>query len=880
MRQKLPDGYEYDSSIPHPVTFRSSDGNVLEITILASNVVRVKHQTGGSSNKCHSNNNEDDSAPLRKAEQSTYSMPSFKVKRLRQQEQSDRIQVETPQLRIEVELPNLRLVWYDKESNDPHKPFAEDLARRAYAYNNGGEEIWHYRKRYLDDAYFGLGERTGPMDLAGRRFRLERLDSMGYDAETQDPLYKFCPFYVTLSSTTKRAHGIYYQNFSTTTVDLGQELDAMWGPYTSYHAESGPLDYVMIYGPSVSSVVRSFGILTGAQRHLPPRFAFGYLASSMGYAEADNAQAQLEQFAKLCRKHDIPCDGMHLSSGYTVTADGDRCVFTWNTQRFPDPEKLAARLKAAGIHIFANVKPWLLHKSHPDYEQLKKAKGVVWDDENDKPSTVWQWRAGRYTMGEASYIDFTSKAGYAYWQEQLRTQLVDKGFLPWLDNNEFAMLDDQHTYACEVPADKYDDLVGLFPVMPEERTCARQVGTSMQTLLMAQASYQVLRAAKPIERPFLITRSSVPFCQQLVTQTWSGDNYTDWKTIRFNIAMGVGASLCAVPSGYGHDVGGFSGPRPDPEMFVRWVQQGIFWSRFCIHSFNTDDTITEPWMYPEVLPTIREAIHLRYKLIPYLYSLHVIYAYRNHEPLIRPVFYNHQDDPKTYTQQFEFMVGPDVLVAPIAHPGETKRFVYLPGQEQQQIGWYHYQSGQYFTGGQTVTVESSLTDAASPVFIRAGSMICFGQVMNNVHQTPDNERRVQIFPERWQQQKTNSNSDNSDDDDHKQQPIVRRTFTMIEDDGKTLYHEQEGKAYAEVRVWMEADAETIKVGLEILNDGYFPDYDTVWVTCPIASETRRLVFIDPQFNAAINLQECPRIVDDTTMHCYYGIPLHFNKKQN
>ena len=274
----------------------------------------------------------------------------------------------------------------------------------------------------------------------------------------------------------------------------------------------------------------------------------------MGYAEADDAQAQIEKFAKLCKKHNIPCDGMHLSSGYTVTESGDRCVFTWNSKRFPDPDKMTAKLNAAGIQLFANIKPWLLHNSHPDFDSVKAAKGFVWDDEEDKPSTVWQWRAGRYTMGEASYIDFTSKAGYQYWKTKLKTQLVDKGILPWLDNNEFPMLDDQHTYACEVEHD-YQDNLDLFPAV-QGRTSAREAGTPLQTLLMAQASYEVLREATPTLRPFLITRSSVPFCQQLINQTWSGDNDTNWKTIKYNVAMGVGAALCSVPYGYGHDVGG------------------------------------------------------------------------------------------------------------------------------------------------------------------------------------------------------------------------------------------------------------------------------------------------------------------------------------
>lgn len=197
-------------------------------------------------------------------------------------------------------------------------------------------------------------------------------------------------------------------------------------------------------------------------------------------------------------------------------------------------------------------------------------------------------------MGEASYIDFTSNAGYAYWQSKLKSELVDIGYDIWLDNNEFTMLDDSHTYACQVPPEKFD--MPFYEPHDEGDKPCKTVGTPLQTLLMVQASYDVLRDALPDQRPFLITRSSVPFCQQLVNQTWSGDNYTEWKTIRYNVAMGVGSALCAMPTGYGHDVGGFAGPKPDQELFVRWVQQGIFWPRFCIHSWNEDGTVTEPWM--------------------------------------------------------------------------------------------------------------------------------------------------------------------------------------------------------------------------------------------------------------------------------------------
>jgi alpha-glucosidase len=356
----------------------------------------------------------------------------------------------------------------------------------------------------------------------------------------------------------------------------------------------------MIDGPSVSNVTTAYLQITGAQpRHLPPRYSFGYLASSMGYAEAHDAQAQIEGFVAKCREHNIPCDGMHLSSGYTLNKQGERCVFTWNKDRFPDPEKMAKTLHDAGIRIFANIKPWLLQESHPDFKNVESKKGLIWGE--DGPGQVMQWRGGRHTMAPASYVDFTSEAGYQYWKSHVKSQLLEKGYGLWLDNNEFVIQDESYTFACEKAPDQYHRLLpnDSFihgPVVPTTRTSAAVAGTALQTLLMVQASYEAVREHQPLQRPFLITRSATPYCSQLVSQTWSGDNTTAWKTIKYNIPMGISAGLCGMPAAYGHDIGGFDGDKPDPEMLVRWVQQGVFWPRFSIHSYNTDDTVTEPWM--------------------------------------------------------------------------------------------------------------------------------------------------------------------------------------------------------------------------------------------------------------------------------------------
>ncbi|MGR8025130.1 TIM-barrel domain-containing protein, partial [Burkholderia cenocepacia] len=120
----------------------------------------------------------------------------------------------------------------------------------------------------------------------------------------------------------------------------------------------------------------------------------------------------------------------------------------------------------------------------------------------------------------------------------------------------------------------------------------------LQTMLMMRASRDAQRAHAPARRPFLVSRSGGAGMQRYV-QTWSGDNDTSWETLRYNLKMGLGLALAGV-SNIGHDIGGFSGHAPSPELLLRWVQFGIFMPRFSIHSWNDDGTVNEPWMYPEI----------------------------------------------------------------------------------------------------------------------------------------------------------------------------------------------------------------------------------------------------------------------------------------
>ena len=747
-----------------PLHFSGSRGEQFRIDVLDHDLIRVRHYPDGKArlDRTWMVLGKDGEMPLEgtsRDDLSGFALPTYQT-----EAGENTLTVRTEQLALKINLDDdFRLEWFDAQNNR----FAADLKRRAYPYDAAGQAVYHYLEQRPDEYYYGFGERAGTLDKRGMRFRMINVDALGYNAETGDPLYKHFPFYITYIPSLKIAYGLFYDNLSTTVFDMGKEIDAFWGYYRYYMAEAGDLDYTLIYGPSIEAVVEKFTKLTGRPA-LPPRWSLGYLGSTMKYTEAPDAQEQLKQFVDLCKQHDIPCDMFHLSSGYGTDAQGTRFVFTWNKQRIPDPHAMTQHFHDAGIRLAANIKPHLL-KQHPEYEKLRASGGLIKDSATDEPALCRFWSGGAFESGEGSYVDFTSQAGYDWWKTQLKTALLEYGVdAAWNDNNEFEIWNDGARcagYGSEIPLGQ---------------------ARSLQTLQMARASYEATQEHKPNERPFVLSRSGCPGIQRYA-QSWSGDNATSWNTLRYNIPMGLGMGLSGAPN-TGHDVGGFHGPAPDPELFVRWVQNGIFHPRFTIHSWNTDGTVNEPWMYPEILPIIRNWIKFRYALQPYLYTL-FHEAHRTGHPIIRPMVYEFPDDPRCHTESFDFMLGSHLLVASVLEPGARTRRVYLPAG----TWWCDMHTNKWYEGGQEIEVHTPLDYI--PLFLRDGSII----PMTEAHgwKTP----HIYVYARSTAQ------------------------GMLIEDDGLSLHYQRGG--YTELRLSVDENG---VAKAERLHNGYELPYESLLFT--------------------------------------------------
>lgn len=546
-----------------------------------------------------------------------------------------------------------------------------------------------------EECFYGLGEQAANLNLRGKKYHLWNSDPGGIYWPGDAPLYCNMPVY--WGNHPNGKYLLFYENSYDGWIDLGS-LDQSQNahPKTDYVSASfsdGPYQYYFIPGPYDRAISR-FTELTGRPT-MPPRWALGYHQSLVAYQSEQDLQQLYLNFVQ----HHLPISAIHLDLEYM---DGFR-VFTIDEKRFPHFKDIAKYLDQHGCRLVGIVDAGVKEDhAYPIYQEGTSLEVFC-------PLPDGTLARGPVWPGWCVFPDFT-KAKTREWWGKCYQRLLDAGITGfWNDMNEPAIF-----------------VLWGDPTLPKTTLHAleNQAGDhrgvhNLYALLENQAAYEGLRNLRPQQRPFLLTRSGWVGIQRYAWK-WTGDTACTWENLRQTVATVLGASLSGITYD-GPDIGGFNGT-PDPELYLRWFQLAAFLPFFRGHAvFITPKRC--PWDFGEpYLSIAREFLQLRYRLIPYLYTL-AWNANQNGQPLVRPLFWMQPEDQDFYSEERAFLLGDSLLVVPVTAPNAKQVTFLLPSGTWYSL-WYEH----LWTGKQTLTLSAEL--ARIPVLVRAGTVLFMEEGQN------------------------------------------------------------------------------------------------------------------------------------------------------
>jgi len=646
------------------ITFTANNGVILSLQVFRDSVLRFKYGTGG-----------------KMMDDFSYAVDADTNRgynKLEVVENKDHYEVITSKVICKIAKSDLRSRIYDLDG----KIICEDELGFHYeeSYEHGGEVVKMSKKAQPGESYYGLGDKPADNNLRAKRFELWGTDQYAFGKHT-DPLYKNVPFYIGLQN--KTAYGIFFDNTFRSFFDFAHERHHV----TSFWAQGGNMDYYFIYGPEVESVVSAYTELTG-KPEMPPLWALGYHQCKWSYYPESNVKEIAAKFRELR----IPCDAIYLDIDYM---DGFRC-FTWDNDKFPDPTRMIRELKDDGFKTIAIIDPGI--KVDSEYSVYQEAM------ENDYfcKRADGPYMKGKVWPGECYFPDYTNPEVREWWAGLFKGLIADNGLSGvWNDMNEPAVMEvPNKTFPNDVRHD-YDG-----------HPCSHRKAHNIYGAQMARATYEGVKKFIYPKRPFVITRSAYSGTQRY-TSSWFGDNVATWEHLSIANIQAQRMALSGM-SFAGSDIGGFA-EQPTGELFARWIAMGVF-HPFCrVHS-SGDHGDQEPWTFDENVTDItRKFVELRYKLLPYLYTMFWQYAEEG-IPMLKSLVVYDQEDPQTHYRNDEFLFGDKILVCPIQEPNAKGRRMYIPRGD-----WYNYWTRETVSGGKEAWVDADIDEI--PLFVKTGSII-------------------------------------------------------------------------------------------------------------------------------------------------------------
>ena len=538
----------------------------------------------------------------------------------------------------------------------------------------------------------GTGQRVLGMNRRGFKLPLYNKASYGYTTKAEQMYYSIP---AVLSS---NKYSVLFDNVAKGEVDLGStDKDVL-----RFSAVDGRTAYIVVTGDDTPEIIENYTAVTGRQP-LPPRWAFGNFASRFGYRNQQEVLDTIEKF-KTSR---FPVDAVILDL-YWFGPDikGHMGNLAWYKESFPEPEGMISKLDQQGVNTILITEPFILTSSKRWQEAVDA--GAITPGKDGKPQTF------DFYFGNTGLISiFDPKARDWFWN--IYRGLKKQGVAGWwgdLGEPEVHPVDIQHPIGSgEAVHNAYGHR-------------------------WAQMVYENALKDTPDERPFNMMRAGFAGTQRFGMMPWTGDVSREWGGLKPQVELSLQMSLLGLA--YTHsDLGGFAGGEKfDPELYIRWLQYGVFQPVYRPHA--QDHIPSEPVFHDaKTQDILRPYVKLRYRLLPYNYSL----AYKNSltgMPLMRPLFFSDESNPALIDNAQTYYWGDAFLVTPVTAPGVTSMPVDLP-----KGVWFDYWNGRRLEGGRIVTIPVTLETI--PVLVKAGAFIPMADDMDNTRQYDSGKLQLHYY---------------------------------------------------------------------------------------------------------------------------------------
>jgi alpha-D-xyloside xylohydrolase len=533
-----------------------------------------------------------------------------------------------------------------------------------------------------------------------------------------------------------------------------------------FSSEAGKqIDYYFIYGNDMEEVISGYRDLTG-RAPIVPKWALGFWQSRERYKTQHEMLATVDEF----RKRKIPIDNIVLDWSYWKEAEWGSQEF--DETRFPSPDSMIDVLhKKYNTHLMISVWP-KFYKGISTYNEFDK-KG--WLYKRNIADSQRDWIGKGYVS--TFYDAFNADARKGFWN-LISDKIYSKGIDAWW-----------------MDASEPDILSNVSPEKRKLQMTPTALGSAAEylnayPLQNAKGIYEGQRSQYPDKRVFLLTRSGFAGSQRYAAAIWSGDIGATWQDMKNQIAAGINFSLSGLPY-WTMDIGGFVVPekfeKPDAESLeewrelnARWYQFGAFVPLFRAHGQFPYREIFN--IAPDDHAAYKSILYydnLRYRLLPYIYSLAGA-AYHENSTIMRGLVMDFEKDTAVLHIGDQYLFGPSLLINPVYNYKQRNRELYLPAC----AGWYDLYSGRYYTGGRKIIAEAPYE--RMPVFVKAGSIVPFGPALQYTSEKPADTIMLNVY----------AGADAS--------------FDLYEDEG-TNYNYEKG-AFSTISIKYNEAAKTVTIG--------------------------------------------------------------------